>query len=60
MLMRLNAGSARGVFAEDQEAADFVAKISKRGVIDTSLSPGSLSHDTYIISYYDIIVCNDS
>jgi hypothetical protein len=56
MLMRLDPRSTRSVFAEVQEAADFVAEICKRRVIDASLSTGSLAHDAYIISYYDIIV----
>src|SRR5580704_16787213 len=56
MLVRLNAGSTRGLFAEVQEAADFVAEISKRRVIDPSPSLGCLSHGALIISYYDIIV----
>jgi hypothetical protein len=60
MLVRFNSHSTRGVFAEVQKAADFVAEISKRRVIDASLSPGSLAHDIYIISYYDIIVRKDS
>jgi hypothetical protein len=60
MLMRFDARSTRGVFAEVQEAADFVAEISKRSVIDASLSRGCLPHDIFIISYYDIIVRNDS
>jgi hypothetical protein len=44
MLVRLDAGSTRGVFAEVQEAADFVAEISERGIVDASLSTACLSH----------------
>jgi hypothetical protein len=59
VLMRLDSRSSRGVFAEVQEAADSVAELSKRRVIDAALSPGCLPHDTHIISCYDTIVLRD-
>lgn len=51
VLLRLDAGGARGLFAEIQEAPDLIAKLRERPVID--LSYGSSGHPT-IISYDDI------
>src|SRR5271156_454601 len=52
MLMRLDAGGARGLFAEIQEAANFVAKVGECEVVNLSARSVCHRRKYIVIRYY--------